>query len=85
MSAPDGLDRLGGELLAAHFAAEAVGSLERRMAAEQDARYSALTGRQIPTPRPIAIALGYARVAAAYRRRYGFADPVPEADTPPDR
>jgi hypothetical protein len=87
MNAPDGLDRRGGDLLAALYAAEAVGSLERRMAAERDvryrARYAALTGHHLPMPRPSAIALGYARVAAEYRRRYGVADPVPDADTMP--
>jgi hypothetical protein len=84
MSAPDGRDRLVAELLEALFAAEAVGSPERRRAAERDARYraryAALTGRQLPAPRPIAIARGYARVAAEYRRRYGVADPVADTD-----
>ena len=82
MSAMDSLDRLVADLLTALYAAEASGSPGRRAAAERDehyrARYRALTGRRLPVPREIAIALGYARVAAEYRRRYGVARPGDE-------
>jgi hypothetical protein len=33
-------------------------------------------GRRLPTPRVIRIALGFARVAADYRRRYGVPGPA---------
>ena len=80
MSGPDSLDRLVADLLARLFAAEGVGSLERRTtAAGQDeryrARYQALTGRALPAPREIRAALGFARVAAEWRRCYGVPDP----------
>ena len=86
MSATDSLDRLVADLLTAPYAAEAVGSPERRAAAERDeryrARYAALTGRQLPTPREIRVALGFAQVAAEYRRRYGGAA-TPDPDEIP--
>ena len=80
MSGSDSLDRLVGELLAGLFAAEGVGALERRTAAaardeHYRDRYAALTGRALPAPREIRAAHAAARVAAAWRRRYGVADP----------
>jgi len=68
MSDTVSLDRLVGALLAERFAA-AVAERDER----DRARYAALTGRTLPTPRPIAVALGFARVAAVYRARYGVA------------
>jgi hypothetical protein len=62
MSTADSLDQLVGDLLA-----------ERD---ERDrARYTALTGRHLPAPRAIRVALGYARVAAEWQRRYDVATP----------
>ncbi len=87
MSATDDLDCLVADLLDALYAAEAVGSPERRAAAERDARYreryAALTGRQIPASRAIVVALGYARVAAEYRRRYGVPNPADDTAEEP--
>jgi len=79
MSVPDTLDQLVGELLAALYTAGAVGPLGMRAAAERDARYAALTGSRPAPPREIVVALGFARVAAEYRRRYGV--PHPADDT----
>jgi len=83
MSDTASLDRLVGDLLAERFAATVAGGACHRAEAERDerdrARYTALTGRTLPTPRPIAIALGFARVAAVYRARYGVAGPCDDA------
>ncbi len=82
MSATDSLDRLVADLLEGRFAAAVVSGESCRTAAERDerdrARYAGLTGRRLVAPREIRIALGFARVAADYRRRYGVAGPGDE-------